>query len=770
MRNVAQFGGTLPTEGRSGVPLRFLRPVIPVVATGMAALWVVAGSAPAIADQVRQQEWWLGALDVTQAQQVSQGSGITVAVLGDGVDAQAPDLGGSVTVGPDFTGTGAGAGPQATAAASLIAGHGNGPGGGSGVLGIAPRARILSVRVTLDPSSTALDSSAEGASLPGAIASGIRYAVAHHATIIDLPADPGRPDPAQIAALPVPQFATEPPQLAGIDAAQGGSQAEQQAVQFALSKGVVLVAPAGDDNQGGNAVNFPASYPGVISVGAFDDTFTMAPFSAAQSYVTLTAGGVNVIADADGGGYTTVSSTSAASAMVAGMAALIRAQYPSLTPAQVRAALTTSTAIKPRPGAPAGSGAGSADAARAMLAAASLAAPPSARAGASAQPATSPAPPVAVPVSSDSVVPGLVRSVAISAGLLVVLLAVVFWNASMGRRKARASARATAAWARSTQNPFSAYESTGDTRTEADRMLEYFAAPSSDPRAAASARSPGPATGPHMAGSRTGGDSVSSGVGAWAPVTPATRAQARQTRVSGAPPWEPASEPSSELPWAVPGPAASPNGGSHPAAPAADSIWPVPAQQPADAVARSWDELAASTRSGSIPSGSIPSGSAGRGDDLAALGEDAGRVPGSGEPAAPVPFPAGSPWEPATPPPRTPSRSPSGSGWEAFGEDEPGGSDDAYRSSPPGEEAWHAAPVTAPWPDTGDDTHWQPTDGGGRWSPPADPWQPREAPASSAPWERPSAAGTWDAPDPAEPAAPDDMLGWRPAENGPDES
>jgi hypothetical protein len=736
------------------VPLRFPRPVIPVVATGMAALWVVAGSAPAIADQVRQQEWWLGALNVTQAQQVSLGTGITVAVLGDGVDAQAPDLGSIVTTGPDFTGTGTGSGPQSTAAASLIAGRGNGPGNGNGILGIAPKAHILSLKVTLDPSSTALDSTAEGASLPGAIASGIRYAVAHHATVIDLPVDPGRPNPAQIAALPIPRFATEAPQLAGIFAAQGGSQAEFQAVQFALSKGVVLVAPAGDNNQGGDAINFPASYPGVISVGAFDDQFTMAPFSAAQSYVKVTAGGVNVTADSDTGGYTAVNSTAAASAMVAGIAALIRAQYPSLTPAQVSSALTTSTVFKPGPGAAAGSGAGSVDATRAMLAAAALAAPPSARASAGAQPLSSPPVPAAAPASSTSVVPGLLRSLAIAAGLLIVLLAAVFWYSSLGKRKVRDSARATAAWARSTQNLFSAYESNGDSRTEADKMLEYFAAPSSNPAvAAAPARPFGPATGPTGAGPRTGGDGATSGVGAWAPVTPASRAQSRQARVAGTPPWEPAHEPASELPWAAaPGPSSptSPTGGSRPAPSASDSVWPSAGPEPVDAAARSWEELAASTRSN------------GPGDDLAALGEAAGRVPGSDEFAGgPGSFPDGSPWGPASPP-----RSPSGSSWEALGEDEPGGSDDAYRPAP-GEQVWHAAPVAAPWPDTDMGTQWQPTDGPGRWSPPADPWQSQDAPASSAPWDRPSVSGTWE---PVDPNAPAEKFAWRPAEGSGEES
>ena len=68
------------------MPLRFPRPVIPVIAAGLAAVWVAASSAPALADQVRQQEFWLSQLSVSQAWQATQGSGVTVAVLSDGVD------------------------------------------------------------------------------------------------------------------------------------------------------------------------------------------------------------------------------------------------------------------------------------------------------------------------------------------------------------------------------------------------------------------------------------------------------------------------------------------------------------------------------------------------------------------------------------------------------------------------------------------------------------------------------------------------------------
>jgi hypothetical protein len=634
-----------PTEGRSGVPLRFPRPVIPVIAVGMAAAWVAAGSAPAFADQVRSQEFWLSQLNVSRAWSVSQGTGITVAVLSDGVNAGQPGLAGIVAAGPDFAGTGPGPGQMGTAAASLIAGRGTGPAHGAGIIGIAPKAHILSVRVTLDPADAALDSAAAGAALPGAIALGIRYAVAHGAQVIDLPLDPGRPNPTAIAALPIPRFSTEPPQLHGILAAEGGSPAEQQAVAFALSKGVVLVAPAGDNALGTDAPNFPAAYPHVISVGAIDSSFNRGAFSSNQPYVSVLAPGIGVTADGAAGGYPAVSSTAAASAIVSGIAALIKAQYPKLTPLQVQQALTSSTVIKPPGGQAPGSGTGSVDAGRAMLAAAALAAPSSAQSGSRAQPLASPPVPAVAAVAS-TLRPRLLRAALISLAVLVLLLAAIIWYRSRTRRREHDSARATADWARSTQNAFSPY-GPGDSRTEADKMLEYFAAPSSNPTAVSSpfTASAGTLTtnrGAHSPSEAAAAEAAAGGVGgAWASVAPAPKAPSRQARVSGAPPWEPAAQPATELPWAaVPG---TVTGGrtAAPGGPAKDSgsIWPTSPATSAgtSASSQSWEELAASTSAARA----LPAGDPAAPPTPDWDGPAADSRPATGDPGFGASFPAG---------------------------------------------------------------------------------------------------------------------------------
>ena len=347
---------------------RPFRSTLVSVASGLAAAiaisWV-CGPAPARAAAgygaagrgVQAQEWWLGGLHVRQTWPSTEGAGITVAVLGTGVDPRHPDLTGSVTTGPDFSGSGrTPAGPfwgiNGTAVAGAIAGHGHGTGRTDGLLGVAPMAKILSIRVSLEFNDPLNSMRAIARRLPGAIASGIIYAVDHGARIIDLPLDPGT------AGLTGQ----------GSPAAAGGSPAEKAAVAYALRKNVVLVAPAGDDGQGPDLTDHPAAYTGVIAVGAIARNGRLAPFSSRHSYVSLTAPGVGLTAAFPPDGYARISSTSTSSGIVAGVAALIRSRFPNLSAAQVGRALTEGTTAGPATGgtsAP-GTGRGTIDAARAV--------------------------------------------------------------------------------------------------------------------------------------------------------------------------------------------------------------------------------------------------------------------------------------------------------------------------------------------------------------------------------------------------------------------
>ncbi|HEY4850721.1 MAG TPA: S8 family serine peptidase [Streptosporangiaceae bacterium] len=399
------------------VARRFRRRATAAVAAGLAVACAALTAGPALADQVRDQQWWLGALHVRTAWESSKGSGVTVAVLDTGVAQAQSDLAGSVTTGPDYTASGRKAGGvfwgiHGTAVASLIAGHGHGANNADGIIGVAPAAKILSVRVTVESGDPLLANGSIAASLPGAIAKGIRYAVGQGVGVIDLPLDPAA--------------------LAG--GTPGGSTAERDAVAYALSKNVVLVAPGGDGGFTG-AVNYPAAYPGVISVGAFDQAFTKATFSSRKPYVTLTAAGDGVDA-ATLSGYAMLHSTSAASAVVAGMVALIRAQFPTLTPAQVTSALTQSTVFRPRNGRLNGSGYGTADAQAALVAAARInaAVPTSGSGGAVAAPSSP-----AVRAQGTSVWAMLQYGALILAGILLLGLFGFIVFGRVRRRRARAA-------------------------------------------------------------------------------------------------------------------------------------------------------------------------------------------------------------------------------------------------------------------------------------------------------------------------------------------
>jgi hypothetical protein len=556
------------------VPLRFPRPVMALIATGTAAICLGVSAMPASADQVRNQEWWLNSLHVTGAWAASQGSGVTVAVLSDGVDASAADLSGSVTKGavPSgfLTASGQYAGEQGTPIASLIAGHGHGPGSGDGIVGVAPKARILSIAVSLPPDDPELAQSSDAAAIPGAIAEGIRYAVTHGATVIDLPIDPGQAGSTATV---------------GASAAAGGSAAERAAVGYALAHNVVLVAPAGDDETAGDAPNYPAAYDGVIAVGAFDSAFSLAAWSSHQHYVTLTAPGAGVVVADNAGGYQAINSTSAASAVVSGVVALIRSRYPSLTAAEIRQTLITTTTHRRAGGLAIGSGYGAVDAGQAMAAAATLATPPGQRAAGGALPRVTPAA-VPAPSSSRGIGAQIVRAAEISGALLIVLLLMTIAYVATGRRRRRPQPAVAAEWTH--RQAQSRYPHAG---SDADRMLELFSSPAPAPTVALGAPAapagrhapppagdggwPGggdgvfaPTVGRGPGGSASGeptGEPAVAGASdsGWVSHGPASRAVNRRPSVSGAPPWEPAAAPDGELPWA-----AAP--GRHAGAPAVD--------------------------------------------------------------------------------------------------------------------------------------------------------------------------------------------------------
>ncbi|MEU7703445.1 type VII secretion-associated serine protease mycosin [Streptomyces sp. NPDC039028] len=328
--------------------IRLRTPAALLLATAFAVL--PATTTPAYADTIRARQWGLQALHTEEAWRTTRGEGVTVAVLDTGVDAEHPDLKGSVLAGRDLVGFGASRGDRAwarhgTAMAGIIAGHGHGPDGGDGVLGIAPDARILPVRVILESTDTSRDKARKTRGT--ALADGIRWAADHGADVINM--------------------------SLGDDSKSAHPDAgEDAAVQYALAKGVSVVASAGNGGEKGDHISYPAAYPGVIAVTAVDRYGTHASFSTRRWYATVSAPGVDIaIADPDQRYYEGWG-TSAAAAFASGAVALVRSAHPDLTPAQVKRLLIDTARNRPEGGRSDAKGYGTVDPAAAIEAGAKI--------------------------------------------------------------------------------------------------------------------------------------------------------------------------------------------------------------------------------------------------------------------------------------------------------------------------------------------------------------------------------------------------------------
>ena len=297
-----------------------------VGALACVAASVIFGASPAAADAIRTAEWPVGYLDLPAAQRLSTGSGVTVALLDTGVVQGRADLTGQITTGPDYAGGverqgESGWGEHGTCMASIIAGHGRN-GGSDGMLGVAPGAHILSVRVIRDDDAPDFGQATSDAT---PISDGIKYAVDHGAQVISM-------------------------SLGGQEADAGDdSSAESDAVRYALAHNVVVVAAAGNGATQGNPVSYPGGERGVITVAAVDSNGGHANFSTTGWDVAVAAPGVNLPCDAYNAddAYMEGSGTSQATAYVSGLVALIKAEDPALTPEQIRTLLETTASGRP---------------------------------------------------------------------------------------------------------------------------------------------------------------------------------------------------------------------------------------------------------------------------------------------------------------------------------------------------------------------------------------------------------------------------------------
>lgn len=248
-------------------------------------------------------QWGLSDIGATTAWSTSEGSGVAIAVIDTGVDPNQPDLAGQVVLYKNYVNAGASAADDnghGTHVAGIIAGIRNNSTEG---VGASPKAKVYAFKV--------LDASGNGDDY--AVAQAIRDAVDY--------------TPCRIISM----------SLGG--EAPGGDPILTSAVAYAQSKGAIVVAAAG--NAGTTNATYPAAVPGVIGVGAVDNTNKLASFSNyGSTNLDVVAPGVNILSTIPGTGMAYMSGTSMATPFVSAAVADIWAAYPKLTASQVVAALT----------------------------------------------------------------------------------------------------------------------------------------------------------------------------------------------------------------------------------------------------------------------------------------------------------------------------------------------------------------------------------------------------------------------------------------------
>ena len=219
--------------------------------------------------------------------QETKGQGVRIAVIDSGIDQNHPNLKGNLKGGVNLVDPGASFtddNGHGTHVAGIIAASDT----GTGIVGVAPEAELYAVKV--------LDKWGDGTVLNAINA--IDWCLRNGIHVVNM------------------SFGTDK-----------YSRALEEAIRVAHSRGLMIVAAAGNDGAPGT-VDYPAVFDQTISVAAVDQRGRLASYSSSGPEVDIMAPGSNILSTYRWGGFVRQSGSSMATAHISGAIALLKAKYP----------------------------------------------------------------------------------------------------------------------------------------------------------------------------------------------------------------------------------------------------------------------------------------------------------------------------------------------------------------------------------------------------------------------------------------------------------
>ena len=228
-----------------------------------------------------RNQWWLECLKLDNLDAEYNGKGVTVAIIDGGVDFSHPDLQHVVheeiktvrEIKEDSFGLSHG-----TAIAGIIAAM---PHTSTGLLGIAPAVKLLSIDVTDDE---------DGLVNPNDFVHGIQEAMRNKADVINISIS----------------FSKDMPQI-------------KKVIEEAYDLGIIIIASI---NNNGTICSYPSDYPEVIAVGSYDKKYRPINNYSPQKTVFFLPG-ENIVTTKENKEYASYSGTSFSAPILSGIVALI---------------------------------------------------------------------------------------------------------------------------------------------------------------------------------------------------------------------------------------------------------------------------------------------------------------------------------------------------------------------------------------------------------------------------------------------------------------